>query len=459
MIKMKVITDQYKFYVPTDYPDHIVDYPLIDWCKQYLTPNTSFVDEDPDVGFYSIVLSKYCKSVVTDLDKISKTIALNNITNINNQCDNVSFLKISSIDAYKDLLQQNNYPPFIFPCDIDKALIKSMQYKIHDIMGYPHIMLASDNPQYFKKNNIEAYEDVILSFASLDRRQNALQNAFSYMSPISYIKKINLNCPMGLRVPNNPSIIQMNENYLLNIRCSNYVYDPYFRFLEGNIHLSDHHLLTLDANFNIIKTEVLKDVTNNIYYDSFVRGIDDLRLIDNQHFLCSHGNLNDHQTIQQCLGTFVNGNVTSLIPLLGPDKYRHEKNWLPFMNNGLYMIYMINPFILYKYDQGLIKIKEIKLSDKNLDFRGSAPPIPYKNGWLATAHQVANMQYYHRFIWFDLEFTTIKYSIPFYFEIQGIEFNLGMCHSPQGLVMTYSVWDNHPKLIIVDYNVIDHYLQ
>ena len=461
----KVITDHgYQFYVPSN-NQKILNYPLIDWCSQYLNPNSVFVDIGADLGYFSIILSQYCKSVyVIDPDfGFNITVDLNKIPNIilnDLNITNIGFLRIMHpIKNYHDLLKKNNYPPFIFDQQ-DHDYIKSLHYNIHPINGCS-LFLASDNPAWQKITiNILECDQFILSNAPLDQRQNALSKAFHAMTPLPYIKKINLNCPMGLRVPNNPSIIQINNNYLCNIRASNYVYDPHFRFLEDNIHLSDHHMITLDKDFKIIKTVILKDVTNNVYHNSFVKGIDDLRLINDHQFLCSHGNFNPCKIIDQCLGTFDgDGNVTSLIPLKGPNLLRHEKNWLPFYDEKLYFIYMIHPFILYRYENGLIKMKELKLTDQNLEtFRGSAPPIPYKNGWLATAHQVTNMQYYHRFIWFDQDFTQIKYSIPFYFELQGIEFNLGMCHSPTGLLLTYSVWDNNAKLITIDYDVVDQYL-
>ena len=42
--------------------------------------------------------------------------------------------------------------------------------------------------------------------------------------------------------------------------------------------------LTLDDKFMITNTIKLKDVTNNVYYPSFVEGIDDLRLINDEYF-------------------------------------------------------------------------------------------------------------------------------------------------------------------------------
>ena len=529
---MELVTDKHSHYQfcmrSGDYCEQVKknginDYPLIDWCQQYLKKDELFIDIGADIGTYSLILSKYCKQVhaFEENDEmrigLSLTVTKNNIDHIKihkhvllDSFENIGFLKIQGdikeiIEGVKETLKKNSYPPFIFnhqPHD----MIKALGYTVHNINGCPHWLLASDHPSFAKRTRvassqyqlalqkvetvndqtrlallnviaIEAYynqdydigkqacEELIFSSLPRETRLAALSNAFFYMTPLPYLSKMSLNVPMiKYRVPNNPSIIQYGENYLCNIRASNYVYDPNFRFLEDPIHRSDHHLITLDDKMMITKTMVLKDVTNNVYHDSFVQGVDDLRLIDETQFLCSHGNLNTHKTIEQCLGTYdQDGNITKLIALKGPTPYRHEKNWLPFIKDELlYIIYMIHPFTLYKVDRvsgEMEKIKEINLTNNNLDtFRGSAPCIPYENGWLATAHQVTNMQYFHRFIWFNDDFTTIKYSEPFYFQHRGIEFNLGMCHSPKGLKLAYSVNDNHPQLITIDYDVVKEYL-
>ena len=43
--------------------------------------------------------------------------------------------------------------------------------------------------------------------------------------------------------------------------------------------------------------------------------------------------------------------VDKLVPLIGPDLSRCEKNWMPIvMGGGLHMIYSYDPFVLFKTD-------------------------------------------------------------------------------------------------------------
>lgn len=494
------------FYVPQDQLDYythhgIDDYLLIDWCKQYLSPTSTFLDIGSQIGAFSIILSKYCKQVysfdynIQHCTNLSNSVKMNNIHNIKIHQNNGLFMidtfhltNIHLIKIYHDLernfiglvetLEKNFYPPIIYydPLKLTTVVqfLTLKGYTIHAIGGCQHWYLASDHTKYKTKNNVhhlQACEDIVLSpQSSPDLISNTLANAFQYMTQLPHKQLIYLNIPLPVdRVPNNPSLCQTNDGYLCNVRASNYVYEPQFRFLDdGQIHKSDHYLLTLNDQLMITSTKKLKDVTNNIYYPSFVEGIDDLRLINHQYFLCSHGNFNNNKIINQCLGTYNNkGEVTRLIPLKGPNEMRHEKNWLPFIQNDqIYVIYTIHPFMLYQVDAktgDLTLIKNENLTHFNLtNFRGSAGPINYKGGWLMTCHQVCHTRfnYFHRFVWIDQNLTTLKHSLPFYFELKGVEFNCGLClDENQDIVITHSIWDNHSRLIVVDHQVVDDMLK
>ncbi len=417
----EVVTEHaYQFCVPKGH--QMNDYPLIEWCAQYLTPLSNFIDIGTDVGYYSVILSQYCKHVYSfNVDeKFETTLKLNQLTNITISNDfnikDVSFLKISNypLEQCIDLLRNNNYPPFIFDHQ-DHCLVKSMRYQVYSI-GY-NMYLASDNPIFkssFIDEGMKRYEEITLSDQPLIERQNALRDSFIYMKPLSYIKKINLNCPM-INSPTNASIIKIDNGYLCYIG----------------------KLLFLDLDFNITKTVVLKDVTNR--YDKFMKGIYHIRLINSEYFICSYGN--NIQTIQS-IGTIKEDQITSLTHI----ELSQYKNILPYYNDKLYYI-SINPYIVY--NEQMIKVKQY---DCLLDFKGYVPCIPYKNGWLSVIYQSTQESYhFHRFIWFGND---IKYSAPFYFESKGEELCWSICHSDQGLIIIYNT-----KLIMIEYDLLNKYLQ
>lgn len=458
------------------------EYNLIVWCAQYLTKDTNFIDIGSNTGNFTMILSQSCKYVycydkvyegLKNVDILINTLNLNNVVLCTNTLKldtlgKIGFIKILD-QTYEDCCTLLNNlttigcPPLICNNEQYKETLKTLGYGIFNLDGYDGMYFASNN----NVSQIEC-EKIIFDLASnKDQISNALDKEFSCMKKINYEQQILLNIPMSCkRVPNNPSIIQTKDGYMCNVRASNYVYDPYFRFLDNdNIHRSDHYIIYFDKEFMVSTMVLLVDKTNNTYINSFVEGVDDLRLISENKFICSHGNFNNKRLIEQCLGTFnTSGEITNLIVLKGPNGNKHEKNWLAYIKEDkIYVIYLIHPFTVYEVNQetgDLILINQTLLTDLNChNFRGSASIIPYNDGWLATIHQVTNsLAYYHRFVWFDHDFTTLKVSKPFYFEHKGIEFNPGMCHSHNNsIILSYSVLDNNARCITITHDTIDGY--
>jgi len=214
-------------------------------------------------------------------------------------------------------------------------------------------------------------------------------------------------------------------------------------------------------------------------YPKNILGMEDIRLFGSNYFFCTYLELNESRTPQIGWGTYDSetGSVTRMVPLMAGTELKCEKNWLPFIGDDdeIYIIYAMGPFQLYKLDKETGDIKEIKrltlgdgLTDISPDapstgryindFRGSSSPILYKNYYLATIHQVYHAEprkYFHRFVAFDKDFTTIKFSLPFYFDKVGVEFNLSICQSDEGMLMSYSYNDSTSTIAVVDYNIID----
>lgn len=505
-----------------------INYPLIDWCKQYLIEGYNMIDIGANSGSYSFLLHKSChrvyafecnpytvscleegikknhiENIIVDSNALSNTESENVFFNISfkdsrldsfyNKLESVVCVNTKRLDSYSlekisfikmntngselnilkgalETLKSNFYPPIVYHSQSTEVsdFLKKLGYEVFNISGCQDMYIAANH--YLFKNKLknvegfEACEKAILSNNEHIRFQ-AMEKIYNYIKPIPYIKKIMLNCPMNPnRLPNNPSILRLeNGDYLCNIRCLNYyTQNNHFIFMDININMSDHMLLTLSPDFMIKKTVQLIDKTNNIYYDSFVKGVDDLRLIDDHRFICVHGNFNTNRLVEQCLGTFnEKGEITKLIPLKGPNPWRHEKNWLPYIKDDeLYIVYSFNPFTMYKVNEetgDLTLYKNITLVE-NFDMRGSASFIPYKGGLLATVHQSYNFSYMQRFIWMDYDFTVLKYSIPFYFQEKGLQYSMGMCHSDEGLILTNSIKETSPSIAIIDYAVVDSYL-
>ena len=269
------------------------------------------------------------------------------------------------------------------------------------------------------------------------------------------------------------SMIKKEDGYRVNLRGVNYILTQKGGYISrhgDDIIRTVNFILDYDQQFNLKNVIEIKNNTDIPLYPKNILGMEDIRLInDTNYFFCTYPEVNNSRTPQICWGTYdENGNVNRIVPLIVDDVLKCEKNWMPFMyQNRLLFIYSIRPFRLFEINietGELTEIKNISYGDKYLnDFRGSACPISYKSGWLCTIHQVFHAdprKYFHRFIWFDENFTEIKYSLPFYFETPSIEFNLSLCKIDESeeILITYSCNDSNSLIAKVDFNIIDERL-
>jgi hypothetical protein len=305
-------------------------------------------------------------------------------------------------------------------------------------------------------------------------RNLTISNQSFYINALKIKSKKVIECDMPANyLPSSASIVASGDHFRINLRAVNYYLGENGSGIStdaDNKLRSRNYLLTYDINLNKINNIELKDISGVDLYPRNVLGMDDIRLFGDKYFFCTYSSLNNDQIPQTGWGTYDSstGDVTRMVPLKLTSELKCEKNWLPFINNNgdINIIYSINPFKLLRLDIKSGKISEVKtieLSEYNInDFRGSACPVKYKNGWLLTIHQVhfaEPRKYFHRFMYFDNDFTSMKFSKAFYFETPCIEFNLSICHSPNGLLLAYSRNDRESYLVTIDYNVIDDMLQ
>lgn len=316
------------------------------------------------------------------------------------------------------------------------------------------------------KNAYRITEKVILSDMNWDIKNEFINHQSSLISPLSYVKKINLGCltPEYYTV-SSPSILKQKDNYICNLRLVNYHYENgSYPVREPNANVNTrNYMTTLDSNFNIQHMWEMNEPSIQLY-PSYVQGMEDVRLFGDKYFFCTRLDVNPNNVPKICLGTYENEKVIDM-KILDYNNMGTEKNWIPIDNK---IIYSFDPLTIYDLNVETGKLTPLmqEKMDKDLSsFRGSAVPIPYtyKNmdGYLMTVHQVYYhklRKYLHRLVWLSKDFRILKYSKTFYFEKIGIEFNLGICHHQDGIIFTYSVDDDHPKLIIVDYDTINKML-
>lgn len=319
----------------------------------------------------------------------------------------------------------------------------------------------------------EACESILLSdLVPWSIKNSTLSNQGFYMSrlPVRKIICIQLdNTILREYKESSTAIIPNGNGYKCNIRLVNYSINEqggYDIKDKNNIVRTRNILAIMDNTLTINSTVELQDKSGIKLYPSNILGVEDIRLFGENQFFCTYLEVNSSRTPQVCYGEYnsLTGHIIKIIPLSMTLQLQCEKNWMPFINNEeIYFIYSMNPFTLCHLNSGNGNITVINTNYRsgNYDFRGSSNLIPYKQGWLCTVHQVcysSPRKYFHRFIWFDKDFTCMKYSKVFYFTSVGIEYNLSICHSEDGLLVPYSEKDNTSKIAIIDYIVIDEYL-
>ena len=271
----------------------------------------------------------------------------------------------------------------------------------------------------------------------------------------------------------------LSDGYLVNIRYVNY-------YIEGNGSYKncDKHIISVnkfvefDRKFNIVKEEWMELLFDDrryigiedvkIYYDKYK---DQLLYIgtgyhsNNQIGIVSgEYNLNQHKfQVNELKQTF---NNTSC-----------EKNWI-FVDfkDETHIIYDWHPLRICKLQNNNINVVETKIMPKIFSrVRGSSCGYVYskkvgvnENGkikidivepeiWFIN-HIVSYespRHYYHIISVFDSNMNLLRYSAPFKFEGEPIEYCLSIVVEDERVLINYSVWDRTTKIGVYDKNYID----
>jgi len=336
-----------------------------------------------------------------------------------------------------------------------------------------------------------ANERVLAGSFDQQKKNQALANLIFYLNPLEIKKKYEIKFTLPYNYfPSSPSIIQDGDGYIYNIRAVNYKIrenGSYDVKDEKNIVRTRNFILKLDKDFNIISDfELGSDLSVlNPRYSSHILGLEDVRVFsdndNNKYFFATCCETLPKFCPRIVFGSYDDeGNLLFLKALQIPDSSNDncEKNWLPFVteDNRVRFIYSFSPLKIYEVDTETFNVKLIlekkeeifkdELRDhvfRDYEFRGSSPPIRYNDGWLLTIHQVlytTPRKYYHRFVWYNKDFTERKYGPLFYFEKIGIEYNLSICFKGDNeLLITYSVNDGCQKICSISEKTLQDHLK
>lgn len=331
-----------------------------------------------------------------------------------------------------------------------------------------------------REDGFSALNDILLSKdCPKDIKDRARLYSIHYVQglPGTYFRLINLSPPVhkptkGRFNLSSATIMKTDEGYDVICRTVNYRNSGgNYSWIDNNDHVvrTRNLLGKLDKSLNLIsQNEIIEDLDRVKVKRSDAVGLEDCRAVkwnNETWFTCVTTDTNPSGACQESLcklkSESKNGitKVEKLIPLLGPDPKRFEKNWLPFvLNNEIQLVYSYDPFIIYKPDTKSGELQEVVKYTPEHDFthfRGSAAPIEFENGYLLMIHEVVRPDVYyffHRFLYLDKDFKVQKISKPFAFLQKGVEYCCGMVidHSGNNLIMSVSKEDAESYLVTLN---------
>ena len=226
-------------------------------------------------------------------------------------------------------------------------------------------------------------------------------------------------------------------------------------------------------------------VDSSLFGQGNLRGftqVEDLRLIHWQDHLWALAAVHDGRptAIRQAL-VEIDKTGTAIVAAHVQHSVRHEKNWMPFVDEGcLRLVYSTDPLIVSTIDGAYRAVPGAPLTHQSLGHvRGGSQLVPWYGGWLGIVHQVyrpllvtpghnrmlsdfwiapspspvsghAKVVYIHRFALFDRAFTEVALGAPWYWKIPGIEFCAGLAKWHDRLVAGFGVVDKEAWLAEIE---------
>jgi tetratricopeptide (TPR) repeat protein len=299
--------------------------------------------------------------------------------------------------------------------------------------------------------------------------QNLLSNFKFYDNILQPKRVITLNNSFEKEINNelinfvssSSCMIPNKDGYSMNLRYVNYNITP-----NGSYTNCEKHIITLnkyiefDNSFHI-KEEKLMDVNfdNRLYI-----GVEDVKIYrekgetEKNNLLYIGTQYHKNYTIGIGVGkydiynNYLNGN--DIVPNF--INTGCEKNWVYVEYKGdTHIIYSWNPLRICKINDNneLYVVEEREISKYFSHLRGSSCGFNYNNEIWFVQHIVSHENpryYYHVITVFNKDMNLLRYSAPFKFSDNPIEFCLSIIVENDKVLINYSTWDRTSQIGIYD---------
>ena len=329
-------------------------------------------------------------------------------------------------------------------------------------------------------------------------RNNVLSNYKFYVKSLSDMKqpetenvKTILNISCLKEYPNlfcsTPSICysENNDKMYINTRFVNYFIDNNGSYLykdnSGNL-TKNNNIITKNiiSVFDITNTEWTKEkefeLEYNTKHDCVYEGLEDIRLLSNSMGVCFNANRGiSHDKIMIETGSIDMNSHKATSSLVSKETaYAVEKNWVLFNTTleQVKVIYKWYPLTIGEYIENEDTTTDMTTSFFTTNMiqtpsifkllRGSTNGVTINNEIWFITHLVSHEQkryYYHMFVVLDVDsFKVKRYSIPFTFEKEHIEYTLGFVFDKktENFLIGYSTMDRTTNYMEVSKENIDN---
>ena len=317
-------------------------------------------------------------------------------------------------------------------------------------------------------NNMKFYKDILKTTKKIVIDSNITSNINN--------EQINFNSSSSCLIHN-----KNNDGYLMNIRYVNYFIND-----NGNYLNCDKHIITINKFVELDKKMNVKNEEwfELVYDDRRYIGIEDVRIfndIQTNNLLFIGTGFHKNEKIGIVTGKYDIDNFKLECCEITQDFNNSlcEKNWVYVdFNNETHIVYDWNPMNIYKINEETCKLNFVaKRETPNIfsNIRGSTCGFKYtksneenNNGniridieeyeiWFVN-HIVSYetpRHYYHIITVFDTSMNLLRYSAPFKFEGEAIEYCLSIIVEDEQVLINYSTWDRTTRIGIYDKKYID----
>jgi len=256
---------------------------------------------------------------------------------------------------------------------------------------------------------------------------------------------------------------EKNDGYIMNQRFVNYTITDRGSYLDCDKHIITYNkYIEFDKKFQIIKAQFFDEPFVNRRYI----GTEDIKIFrdDTNQIKFIGTGFHQDRSIGISFGDYDLTNM-KIIPNEAKCSFNKsdcEKNWVYTSYKGkTHVIYQWHPLQICNLnkEKGVIElVEEKKMPLIFSNCRGSSCGYTYKNEIWFVVHLVSYempRHYYHIIAVFDDSLKLLRYSAPFKFHGDSIEYCLSIVVEDDRVIMNYSMWDRTTRIGVYDKKYIE----